>query len=205
MKRKIGIALFIILNLVFICVMIAVVELSFRLIVIDLDQKGSLEVAKQITNDVLILLSVLSIFVFSTNYFLTKKIVSSKRPFLTSLISTITGIIIVIPFFLLEKKTFIDYPRRTARLHHFLNRQTITSVQIITKTDTIQVEEVGNMINDIGHAKHKHGIWKYPKTMKLILHKIDGSKDSIYTNGQLLWEYRGKFFSTEQNIIEQYL
>ena len=41
--------------------------------------------------------------------------------------------------------------------------------------------------------------------MKLIFKRIDGSKDSISTNGQMFGVYKGKYFSTNHDVINQYL
>ena len=205
MKRKICIGLLVILNLTFIYVIIMGAVLSFGLIVAPLGHEKGLEVANQTTNDILIKLTVLSFIVFLINYFLTKKMILTKKPFLTSLIITVIGIIAFTPFFLSAKQSFLNYQNGTTQLQHFLDRQTITEIQVITHSDTIQIEQLDEFIADIGSAKYKRGLWKYAKKMKLIFKRIDGSKDSISTNGQMFGAYKGKYFSTDQNVINQYM
>ena len=80
--------------------------LSFGLIVAPLGQEKGLEVANQTTNGILIKLTVLSFIVFLINYFLTKKMILTKKPFLTSLIITVIGIIACTPFFLYKTILF---------------------------------------------------------------------------------------------------
>jgi hypothetical protein len=205
MRRKIGIGLLIILNLTFIYVIIMGAVLSYGLIVAPLGHEKGLEIASLTTNDILIKLTILSMTVLLINYFLTKKMIVNKKPFLTSLIVTLIGIIVFIPFFLSAKQSFLDYQDGTTQLQHYLDRQTITEAQIITHTSTIQVEQLDDFISDIGSAKYKRGPWKYAKKIKLIFKRIDGSKDSIFTNGQMFGAYKGKYFSTDQDVIDQYL
>ena len=150
MKRKIGIGLLTILNLTFIYVIIMGTVLSFGLIVAPLGQVKGLEIANQTTNDILVKITVLSIVVFLTNYFLAKKMILRKKPFLTSLITTVIGIIVFIPFFLSAKQSFLDYQKGTTQLQHFLDRQTIIEAQVITQSDTIQIVQLDEFITDIG-------------------------------------------------------
>lgn len=109
------------------------------------------------------------------------------------------------PFFISARKSFLDYQNGTTQLQHYLNGRTITEAQIITNTDTIQVEKLDDFITNISFAKYKRGSWKYTKTVKLILKRTNGSKDSIFTNGQMFGAYKGKYFSTEQNVINKYI
>ncbi|MBM3454959.1 MAG: hypothetical protein FJX80_07405 [Bacteroidetes bacterium] len=205
MRRKIGIGLLIILNLTFIYVVIMGAILSYGIIVAPLGQDRGLEIANLTTNDILIKLYVISTAVLLINYFLTRKMIVNKRPFLTSLTITVIGIVVFIPFFLSARQSFLDYQNGTTQLQHYLDRQTITEAQIITDTDTIQVEQLDDFISDIGFAKYKRGPWKYAKTIKLMFKRTDGSKDSLFTNGQMFGAYKGKYFSTDQNVIDKYI
>lgn len=179
--------------------------LSYGIIVAPLGKDRGLEVANLTTNDILIKLSIISIVVLLINYFLIRKIIVNKRPFLTSLTVTVIGIIVFIPFFLSARQSFLDYQNGTTQLQHYLDGQTITEAQIITRTDTIQVEQLEDFIRDIGFAKYERGPWKYAKTTKLMFKRTDGSKDSIFTNGQMFGAYKGKYFSTDQNVIDKYI
>ena len=179
--------------------------LSYGLIVAPLGQDRGSEIADLTTNDILIKLMIMSMIVLLTNYFLTKKIIANKKPFLTSLTVTVIGIIVFIPFFLSARQSFLDYQNGTTQLQHYLDRQTITEAQIIIQTDTIHVKQLDDFIQDIGFAKYKRGPWKYAKKMKLMFKRTDGSKDSIFTNGQMFGAYKEKYFSTDQNVIDKYL
>ena len=205
MRRKIGIGLLIILNLTFIYVIIMGAILSYGIIVAPLGQDRGLEIANLTTNEILIKLSVISIVVLFINYFLTRKMIRNNRPFLTSLTVTVIGIIVFIPFLLSARQSFLDNQNGTTQLQHYLDRQTISEAQIITHTDTIQVEQLDDFIREIGFAKYKRGPWKYAKTIKLMFKRTDGSKDSIFTNGQMFGAYKGKYFSTDQNVIDKYI
>lgn len=205
MKRKTGIALFIILNLAFIAVIIQAVALSYGVIVAPLGQERGLEVAGQITNAIVMRLSIFSVVMLLVNYFLIVKMIAGKKPFLTSMLSTAVGIIIFIPFFISARQSFIDYQNGTTMLYHYLEQQTISEASIITLTDTIKVKQRDNFIRDIALAKYKRGLWKYAKTMKIIFKRTDGSKDSLFTNGQMFGAYKGKYFFTDGNIMDKYL
>jgi hypothetical protein len=205
MRRKIGIGLLIILNLTFIYVIIMGAILSFGLIVAPLGQDRGLEIANLTTNDILIKLTIISIIVLLINYFLAKKMIVNKRPFLISLTITLIGIVVFVPFFLSARQSFLDYQNGTTQLQHYLDGQTITETQIITQTDTIQVQQLDDFIQDIGFAKYKPGPWKYASKMKLVFKRTDGSKDSVFTNGQMFGAYKGKYFSTDQNVLDKYL
>lgn len=205
MRRKIGIGLLIILNLTFIYVLIIGAILGFGLIVAPLGQDRGIEIANLTTNDILTKLTNMSIVVLLINYFLTKKMVANKKPFLLSLTITVIGIIVFIPFFISARQSFLVYQNGTTQLQHYLEGQTITKAQIITQYDTVQVEQLDEFIRDIGYANYKRGPWKYVKKIKLMFKRTDGSIDSIYTNGQMFGAYKGKFFSTDQNVIDKYL
>ncbi len=205
MRRKIGIGLLILINLTFIYVIVMGAIFSYGIIVGDLGEDRGLKVANLTTKHILIKLSVISIVVLLINYFLMKKMIENKRPFLTSLTLTVFGIIVFIPFFLSARQSFLDYQKGTTQLQHYLNRHTITEVQIFTHTDTIQIEQLDDFIRDIGFAKYKRGSWKYAKTIKLMFKRKNGSKDSLFTNGQMFGAYEGKYFSTDQNVIDKYI
>ena len=174
-ETKIGIGLLIILNLTFVYVIIIGAVLSFGLIVAPLGQERGIEIANQATNDILIKLTVLSIVVFLMNYFFSKIMIIRKNPFLTSLITTVLGLFIFIPFFLSANQSFLDYQNGITQLQHFLDGQSITEVQVITHSDTIRIEQLSVFITDIGSAKFKIGPWDYAKNMNLIFKRIDGS------------------------------
>ena len=205
MKRNIGIGLLIILNLTFIVMIIFEARLAFGLIVAELGQDRGLEVANLITNDILTKLAVASILVLLANYFLTKKIIECKNSFLISGTVTVIGVILFIPFLLSAKQSFLDYQDGTTKLQQYIDRQTIKESQIITHTDTVSVEQLDDFIRDIGYAKYKRGPWKYGKKYKIMFKRTDGSADSIFTNGQMFGAYKGKYFSTDRNVIDKYL
>ena len=125
MKQKIGIGLLIILNLTFIYVIVIGAMIRFGLIVAPLGQDKGLELAIRTTNDILINLTIISVAVLLINYFLTKKVIGIKRPFLMSLTITLIGIIVFIPFFLSARQSFLNYQNGTTQLHHYLDSRTI--------------------------------------------------------------------------------
>jgi hypothetical protein len=179
--------------------------MSFALIVVELGQDEGLEVANRTTTDILINVTIASFLLLLVNYFLTKKLLVSKRPFLISLTVTLIGIIVFIPFFLSARQSFLNYQNGTTQLQHYLDRQTIVKAQIISDSDTIQVKQLDNFLRDIGFAKNKVGPWKYEMKFKLVFKRTDGSIDSLFSNGQMFGVYKGKYFSTDQNVIHKYL
>ncbi len=205
MRQKIGIGLLIIFNLTFIYIIIMGAFFSFGIIVAELGPIKALEAANLTTNDMLIKLTVLSAVVLLINYFLTKKMIAIKKPFLTSLMILLIGILVFIPFFLAARQSFLNYQNGTTKLQHYLDRQTISEAFIIKSMDTIQVEQLDNFIRDIGYAKYKPGPWKYAKKLKIIFNKTDGNKDSIFTNGQMFGPFKGKYFFSDKYVFENYL
>ena len=205
MKRKVGIGLLIILNLTFIYVIIIGGVMSFGLIVAYVGPEKGLEIANSITNDVLAKLTFLSTFVLIINYFLAKKMITNTRSAITSLAITAIGIIVFIPFFMSAKKSYLNYQKGADQLQLYIDRPTITKVQIITHPDAIQIEQLDDFISRIGRAKYKRGFWKYRKSVKLIFTRTDGRHDSIFTNGKLFGPYKNKYFETDDNVIEPYI
>lgn len=179
--------------------------LSYGLIVGPLGQDRGLEIANHTTNDNLIKLALISTVVLLINYVLTKKVIVNRKPFLTSLIITLIGVIVFIPFCISARQSFLEYQNGTTQLQHYLNKQTISEAQIITHTDTIQVKQLEDFIIDISLARYKRGAWEYTKDIKLLFKRTDGSKDSIFTNGQMFGAYKGMYFLTDKNVIDKYI
>jgi hypothetical protein len=179
--------------------------LSYGLIVGLLGQDRGFEIANELSNDIVIKMAVLSVIVLLINYLLIKKMLSSKKPFLTGIIITVIGVIIFIPFFLGAKQSFIEYQDGTTQLNHYLDEHSITEATIISFTDTVPVKQLDDFKREIGYAKYKKGYWKYGKIIKIIFKRTDGSKDSISTNGQLFGPYKDKYFATDSDVIKKYL
>lgn len=179
--------------------------LSYGIIVAPLGQERGLQIANLTTNNILIKLCIISTVVLLINYLLTKKMIVSKRPFLTSLMVVLIGISVFIPFFISARQSFLEYQNGTTQLQHYLDKKTISEAQIIFPTDTTRVQQLNDFIRDIGFAQYKSGPWKYAKTIKIMFKRSDGSKDSLFTNGQMFGAYKGKYFSTDQNIIDKYI
>ena len=205
MNRKTSIALFIIVYIALLYIIIAEAIVHYVLVVAPFKQYHELELADLITGSILIKLCILAIFVLLTNYFYTITIMANKKPFLTRL--TITSLVIVVLSVLVFStcQSFSDYRKATTQLQQYMNGQTITEAEIITKTDTIEVKQLHTFITDIGLAKYKDGPRKYFKTMKVLFTRTDGSKDSLYTNGQVFGSYHGKYFAADSNIMYKYL
>lgn len=205
MKRTIGIGLLIILNIVFVFVISKGSILSFGLIVAPLGQDGLLKIAHQTTIDILFRLAFISTVVLILNYILTKKMIVNKRPFLISIAITTIGVIVFVPFFLSARLSFIEYQKRKVMLQNYLDSQTITEAQIITHADTFQVEKLDAFIGDIGMAKYVGGPWKFAKKFKIVFKRINNTGDSLFTNGIFYGDYKGRYFSTDHNVIDKYL
>jgi hypothetical protein len=95
--------------------------MSFALIVAPLGHDKGFEVANRTTNDILINVSIASVLMLLVNYFLTKKMIGSKRPFLISFTIMLIGIIVFVPFFLSAKQSFLNYQNGTIQVQHGLN------------------------------------------------------------------------------------
>jgi hypothetical protein len=109
MRRKIGIGLLILLNLTFTWIISLRAVLAFGLIVLPLEREIALEITKSTTQEVLIEITVFSGIVFLINFLLFKKLVLNKKPFLTSLILTLIGIVVIISFFISARQSFLDF------------------------------------------------------------------------------------------------
>lgn len=204
MKQKIGITLVVVLNLAFIYLIVIAAILSFGLIVAPLGLDQGLEIVSRTTKGILIGLTIAILLMFLLNYVLFKKLIRINRPIISSLTVGLICVLIFIPFFQSSKQSFIDYQEGTTELRHYLDGNTIDAIQIITTNDTTQIEQLDDFIRDIGGAKHKRGPWKYIKNEKLIITRNIGDKDSLYTNGSMFGPYKGKYFSTNQNVTDKY-
>lgn len=94
---------------------------------------------------------------------------------------------------------------KTTTLGQYLDSSTISTIKIISSTDTIPIEQQSDFISDIGLAKCKKGPWKYLKKMKIVITREDGNIETIATNGIIFGSYKGKYFSTQNNVLEKYL
>ncbi|AEA42689.1 hypothetical protein [Fluviicola taffensis] len=122
-----------------------------------------------------------------------------------TIIITIIGIGFFTPYFLNAKKSFIAYQNKNITLGDYANPRTISQVQLLIKSDTIPLDDSQMFIQMIGKASYQKGIWKYQKSIKILFKNRNGTKDSILSNGELFETSKGKFFKTEENIIEKYL
>lgn len=202
MKQKIGIGLLILLNVGFTYLLVIEARLYYGFISIPLGKEIKLTTFTSYDSTLIVGVTFWSIIAFLINYFLFKKMIMSKKSFLISFVITIIGVSISIPDSLSARESF--HKSSEIQLQNYLNKETINEVQIITNSDTIQVKEVNNFITDIGAVQYQRGIWKYAKKTKIMLRYTDGGLDSIYTTGRL-FEYEGKYFLTDKDIIEKYL
>lgn len=206
MKRKIIIGLIIILNLTFVLTFIMIAIFGYGLIVAEVGIESGLEIAYQVSIKILIYLVVIGIIVTIANYFLFNKLKLNQKPILTSIFTTLAGIIIFTPFFLNAKQSFLNYQFNTTKLRHYLEYQEIEDAHIIFYSkDTVKVDQLNDFIEDIGSAKYKQGSWKYIKTINIILKMKNGLTENIYTDGEIFGAYKGKFFYSDKDIIKKYM
>jgi hypothetical protein len=198
MKRKIGIGFLIGLNFTFVLILIMLAIFTYGLSEASLQEPA-------LTNDILLKVAVLSSFVCALNYLLLHKIILVEKAFLKSCVIVAMGIIVFSPFFISARQSLLNYQNKATQLQQYLNTQTIIGVQIITHTDTIKVSEVDSFVSHIGSATSLRRPVKYAKSIKLIFEHSNGKKDTLLTNGQIFGPYKGKFFKTEINVIDNYL
>lgn len=201
MKKKIGIGLIMLTNIAFLYLIIMMGILSFGLITAPLDIERGSEVLREVTSKDLYYLSIFSILNFLVTYIILLKLVENKYSIKISLIVTIIGIILFIPFFLSSRFSFINYIEGNTTLNKYIDEKNINEVRINNK----QITDIDNFINDIGNAKYKKGVWKYAKKWKIILYYKNGTKDSLYSNGELFGAYKDKYFFMDENIIAKYI
>lgn len=205
MKRKLGIALLILVNLAFIYLLIVLARLSFGLIVADLGHERAIVVANETSKEIYLKLCIVSSLVFLINYFLSKKVIGMRNPLIKSILITFIGIIVFVPFFVSSRISFVNDQDEVTFLSHYLDEKSISSIQVIRHSDTIEIEQLDNFIKDISGAKYMPGMWKYMKNTKILFNRTNGTKDTVLTNGQMFGGYKGKFFETDVNVIDKYL
>lgn len=179
--------------------------LSFGLIVVHLGPENALKVANKTTFEILIWVFVLGLFASGLNYLIVKTLVVNKKPLCTSLLLTGICIILFLPILFWGRQKFITYHNGSMQLKNYLDTSSISEAQIITHSDTILVDQLNNFLEDIGSAKYNRGLLKYGKTFKLKFKFVDGSIDSISTNGEIFGEYQGRVFIADSNVIVKYL
>ena len=204
MKEKIGIALLILLNSGFIYLLIIFPFFEYGMINGRHGLKA-IETANHVAQSLLktaILLSSLGLVI---NYIIFRLLISSKKPLIYGLIVTILGIAISIPFFLNEKQRFIERQYSQIMLSDYIPYDSISEIRLFTSTDTIPIAYYREFVQIIGNASYAEGIWKYQKSLKIMIRKTDGTKDSIISNGELFELSNGKFFKANEDLVEKYL
>lgn len=204
MKQKIGIALLILLNSGFIYLIMILVYLSYGLINGRSGLKA-VQTANHIGENIFTKVSVLSFLALFSNYLVFRFLIQNKKPILGSLITTLIGIMISIPFFFKERQSYIENQFNQVMLSDYVDSKTISKIQLLTPSDTVPVEYCEEFFQIIGNASYADGMWKYQRSMKIILWKTDGTKDSILSNGDLFELSNGKFFKAKENLVEKYL
>lgn len=205
MKRKIGIALLIVLNLIFLFLTIGFAISSYGIIVQSAGEARGLIIVNRTTIKIIIFVSIITISTVLINYVILKKLILNKKPLISSCIFTMTVVLIFIPFLLSERQSFIEFQKSSDLIGHYYDRFDITKAIIITSRDTIEIKNINEFTFKISGAQYKSGLWKYMKTMKIIYIYKNGNKDTIPTNGQIYGPFKGKYFVSEQNEIEKYL
>lgn len=202
-REKTGIVLLILVNSGFIYILIMLVTFSYGFFNGHSGLKAS-ETANHIAESLINKVALLSAIVYTANYILFKMLLRSKQPIIGSLVPTILGVVISTPFFLREKQAFIDDQYSQIKLSDYIQHDSISEVSLFTPTDTIPIEYHRDFFQIIGTASYRKGVWKYQKTLKILILKTDGTRDSILTNGDLFELSNWKFFKAEENLVEKY-
>ncbi len=202
-RRKIGIGILLILNLVFVCLIVAVEHVSYHIITGNVGKIHATTFTQEITNEILKRVLYISAFFAAINYWILKTLIYSKRSFITTLILTFSGIVLFLPFLLTARQSFLKRQSQPDYFNHYYDRFAIKKAIIITSTDTIQIKEL-NEFTDRLWADHV-GPLKYQKTIKLVFVNNNGTSDTIPTNGQIFGPFKGHYFKADENIIDDYL
>jgi hypothetical protein len=160
MKRKIGIALLIVLNLIFLFLIIGFAISSYGIIVQASGEVRGLVIANRTTTKILIFASIIVISAVLINYIILKKLILNKKPFISSCIVTLICVLIFIPFLLSERQSFIEFQKSSNFLDDYYNRFEITKAFVITSADTIEIRNIKDFTFKIGCARFKSGVWK---------------------------------------------
>lgn len=205
MKRKLSILFLVLLNPAYVYVSSVWIWLNFSLFVFAVGEEQGMIEAAQKTEEILMWLIPLSIGLFLINYLVCRRLIAGKRPLVVSLLVTLTVVLIIAGVLLYQRQSYLDYQRKNTQLEHYFNKQVEVKAEIIQGTSSIEAVPLDEFMDDIGSAKYKAGVWKFAKSFKIMFYLEDGSKDSIMTNGQIFGPYRGKYFATEENVLEKYM
>lgn len=203
MKEKIGIAFLILLNAGFIYLLLILPIFGYGMINGHHGLKAA-ETANHVAENLIGKAAILSFTALVTNYVLFKILLQSKRSIIGSILVTLIGILISIPFFLREKQSFIEHQHSQIMLSDYIDTDSIAEVFLFRSTDTIPIRYHREFFQIIGTASYRESMWKYQKQLKILIRKTDGTKDSIFSNGNL-FEFKGTFFKAEENPIDKYL
>jgi hypothetical protein len=204
MKQKIGVVILILTSIIFTYLAIMLSVLTFGIIVAPIIHERGIELVTSTTNEILKNLLILTLINSIINYIIFKKLIGFKKPIIFSFLLTAIGILISIPFYISARNSFMDYADSNTKLFHYINVKEIREVSLIAFKDTIKIEEKDKFISEIGSARYKPGTWKYMKKIKINMVRTDGKIENIDSNGELFGSYKGKYFSTENNLIEKY-
>lgn len=205
MKRKIGFFLILLINCFHVLLIIYAAVLSFGLIVAPLGEIQGEVSSTEVSKDLFKFILISSIIILVLNYFLFKKLIHSKRSVTFSFLFVFIAVIIFIPFYLSALKSFINYQNGTTQLSHFIDKESITGINIVYYGDTTIVNNLNPFLNEIGTTKYQRGIWKYQKKYKILIDRNNSVKDSIMCNGEIFGPYKGRYFYTNNNFIEKYI
>lgn len=206
MKEKIGIALLILLNAGFIYLLVFTAYFSYGFT----NGAGTLravEIANHVAERIFRIAGFLSVIALAINYILFRFLLRSGKPIIGSIIVTLIGILVFTPFFLSERSSFIEKRYSQVVLSDYINCKEVSKVDLSIMNDTIAIDYCEDFFHVIGRASYSPGMWKYGKSMKITIWKTTGTKDSILCSGDgRLFELSdGKFFRSEENLIEKYL
>lgn len=204
MKRKVGIGILIILNLAFLWFIAVLTIFTYGIITGAAGKIHAEASTREITNEILIKISYIATLVSALNYWILKKVVNNANPLRLTCIILMVCLIIFTPLFLFQKRAFFTRQSEPDYLNHYYDRFAISKAMIITPTDTVEIKELNDFTWRLS-AQHITGPLKYQKTMKIIFVNINGTSDTIPTNGQIFGPFKGNYFKADENIIDDYL
>ncbi|ABG58422.1 hypothetical protein [Cytophaga hutchinsonii] len=87
--------------------------------------------------------------------------------------------------------------------NHF-EQESISAVMIIQWKDTVQINDVARFLDKMHSVQQVLGPVKFQNKGRIIVIRKNGRKDSIHTNGHGYGPYKGKWYQSDKNVLEEY-
>ena len=96
-------------------------------------------------------------------------------------------------------------PSEEDNLANDLGQETIDDIEIVQwkETDTMHIENKEEFIKRLKQVE-VDGPLKFVHKGRIIFTRMDGRKDSIDTNGISFGPYKGKWYHSEKNMLQEY-